>query len=101
EHRNPHCGARGGGGHRSGGLDPGGAPLARPRLERPDQPHGLRHLRAAEAVRLQQGQGHEADARRPPQGPGRCELGLTRAVRDGRLPAPRARPLGDHGAERV
>ena len=33
------------------------APVDRPRVERPDQPHVLRHLRAPEAVRLPEGEG--------------------------------------------
>ena len=41
------------------------------RLERPHQPDVLRDLRVPEAVRLLEGEGDQADARRAPQGPGR------------------------------
>src|SRR5664280_2597419 len=48
------------------------APVLRDdRVERPGQPHVLRHLRLPAAVRLQPAEGHGVDARRPPQGSGR------------------------------
>src|SRR3954447_13879740 len=70
--------------------------MDRDRLERPDQPHELRRARVPEALRLQPREGHRADARRPSEGArGRLE----RDAREGRarrLPAARARPVGDH-----
>ena len=72
--------------------------LAGHRVERPDQPDVVRHLRVPEAVRLQPRQGHQAHARRAPQGPGRGQLRASRTGRARRLPAPRARAVGHHGA---
>ena len=58
------------------GAPPGPA-MGRARLERPDQPDELRHVRVPEAVRVQPREGHRADARRPPQGPRRGLQRLT------------------------
>ena len=71
--------------------------LAGHRVERPHQLHVLRDVRVPEALRLQPRQGHQAHARRPPQGTGGGELGAPGAGRAGRVPAARARPVGDHG----
>src|SRR3954452_2034289 len=64
------------------------------RLERPDQPHVLRHPCLHERLRLPQTQGREADARRPPARP--CGRLVRQPGADGaRRPHPaRVRPLG-------
>ena len=65
----------------------GRRPVAGDRLERPGQPDVLRHLRAAEALRLSRAQGDRADARRAPQGQGR---GVVRATRTRSRPTSRS-----------
>ena len=48
-----------------------------------------------------QGEGLPPHARRPPQGPGRGDLGTPGTGRARRLPAPRARAVGHHGTDVV
>ena len=72
--------------------------LAGDRVERPGQPHVLRHLRAAEALRLSRAEGHRADARRAPQGQGRRVVGRQGEDRGRRREAARGRPLGHDAA---
>src|SRR5664279_518787 len=74
-----------------------GHPVAGHRVERPDQPDVVRHVRLPEDLRLLEGEGDQADAGRPPQGACRGLLGNPRAGRARRLPAPGARPVGHHG----
>src|SRR3954469_24691048 len=75
-----------------------GPPVDRDRLERPDQPHVLRHVRLPEALRLLAREGNAADAPGAQRGQGRR---LERVAREGRArrsaPA-RARALGDDEA---
>src|SRR5215471_8482565 len=69
------------------------------RLERPDQPHVLRHLRVPEGVRLRPAQGREAHARRAPQGQGGGVQRHPRGDGEGRRDPARLRPVG-HGEPR-
>ena len=73
-------------------------PVDRPRVERPDQPHVLRELRAPEAVRVPEGEGRPPDAAGARGGPGGGGQRAPGDLRAARVPAARARALGDHAA---
>ncbi len=68
-------------------------------VERSDQLDELRHLRAAESLRVQQGEGGKDDVGRAHERSGRRVKWHTREGRDGRVPPSRTWPVG-HDATR-
>src|SRR3712207_5151861 len=69
-------------------------PVGHRRLERPRQPHELRDVRAAGAVRLRRADRHEAHAAGPPRGQGDRQLGAAGAHGARHQPAARLRAVG-------
>src|SRR5256886_5253269 len=77
------------------------ASVGRHRMERPHQPHVLRDVRFPETLRLLQGEGDEAHARRPPSRTGRRLVRPPGEGGDGRLPPARSWVVGNHDQGRL